>query len=176
MSSASLLDTASQAGANGNLRVVQNAQKAARTEFTSTASKSSPNESLASPCLTAEDMDAAAAIISKWEGYAPTALHDLDEVAARVGVRRVLYKDESSRFGLRSFKALGGAYAVAGVAAAHGPNVLPSLTVTSVTDGTRHLRGRDRQRETERDRERQLARVNILYSPCLECVCVCVYI
>ena len=34
-------------------------------------------------------------------------------MAARAGVDRVLYKDEASRFGLASFKALGGAYAVA---------------------------------------------------------------
>jgi diaminopropionate ammonia-lyase len=51
--------------------------------------------------------------IRLWQGYAPTPLRDLNAVAARAGVRRVLYKDEASRFGLDSFKALGGAYAVA---------------------------------------------------------------
>lgn len=51
--------------------------------------------------------------IRLWQGYAPTPLRDLNVVAARAGVRRVLYKDEASRFGLDSFKALGGAYAVA---------------------------------------------------------------
>ncbi len=48
-----------------------------------------------------------------WQGYAPTPLRDLKPLAASVGVRRVLYKDEASRFGLGSFKALGGSYAVA---------------------------------------------------------------
>ena len=40
-------------------------------------------------------------------------LHRLDGLAARCNVGRVHYKDESSRFGLKSFKALGGSYAVA---------------------------------------------------------------
>ena len=51
--------------------------------------------------------------ISQWQGYAPTPLRDLTGMGTRAGVRRVLYKDEASRFGLGSFKALGGAYAVA---------------------------------------------------------------
>lgn len=51
--------------------------------------------------------------IRQWQGYAPTPLLDLSGLATRVGVHRVLYKDEALRFGLGSFKALGGAYAVA---------------------------------------------------------------
>jgi diaminopropionate ammonia-lyase len=54
----------------------------------------------------------ARAEITKWPGYAPTPLHELPDAAATAGVARVLWKDESARFGLRSFKALGGAYAV----------------------------------------------------------------
>ena len=50
--------------------------------------------------------------IATWRGYAPTRLVNLDEFAADFGVAAVYYKDESSRFGLGSFKALGGAYAV----------------------------------------------------------------
>jgi len=50
--------------------------------------------------------------ITSWPGYAPTPLVPLPGVAARAGVGTVLYKDESHRFGLGSFKALGGAYAV----------------------------------------------------------------
>jgi diaminopropionate ammonia-lyase len=50
--------------------------------------------------------------IAQWPGYAPTPLLDLPGMAARAGVHRVLYKDEATRFGLGSFKALGGAYAV----------------------------------------------------------------
>jgi diaminopropionate ammonia-lyase len=50
----------------------------------------------------------ARAEITSWPGYAPTPLHRL----AMPGVAGVWWKDESQRFGLRSFKALGGAYAV----------------------------------------------------------------
>lgn len=50
----------------------------------------------------------ARAEIASWPGYAPTPLHRLDFP----GPASVHYKDEGSRFGLGSFKALGGAYAV----------------------------------------------------------------
>lgn len=63
--------------------------------------------------LDAGDFDTAYQTISRWPGYAPTPLCDLPGIAAAAGVERVLYKDESQRFGLGSFKALGGAYAVA---------------------------------------------------------------
>ncbi len=56
---------------------------------------------------------AAFAAISACPLYAPTPLHRLDRVAASSQVGKVWYKDEASRFGLGSFKALGGAYAVA---------------------------------------------------------------
>ena len=46
----------------------------------------------------------ARAEITAWPGYAPTPLHRI--------APGVWWKDESARFGLRSFKALGGAYAV----------------------------------------------------------------
>ncbi|PZW43557.1 diaminopropionate ammonia-lyase [Humitalea rosea] len=57
----------------------------------------------------------AKAEITSWPGYAPTPLLPLPEVAAEAGVAEVWYKDEGGRFGLGSFKALGGAYAVAQV-------------------------------------------------------------
>ena len=50
--------------------------------------------------------------ISSWSGYQPTPLARLDDMAARFGVGALYYKDESARFGLGSFKALGGAFAV----------------------------------------------------------------
>ena len=50
--------------------------------------------------------------ISGWPGYAATPLLDLDDLAQQAGVARIWYKDESQRFVLKSFKALGGAYAV----------------------------------------------------------------
>jgi diaminopropionate ammonia-lyase len=62
--------------------------------------------------LTLEGAALARSTISGWPGYAPTPLLDLPDVAREVGVSSVHYKDESARFGLMSFKALGGAYAV----------------------------------------------------------------
>ncbi len=87
--------------------------------------------------LDAAVMDAAQAVISGWPGYAPTPLHDLPEIAGHLGVARVVYKDESARFGLGSFKALGGAYAVAALARrieAQGGSPA-DLTVATATDG-----------------------------------------
>jgi diaminopropionate ammonia-lyase len=55
--------------------------------------------------------------IASWPGYAPTPLHSLPALARRLGVASVHCKDEGSRFGLGSFKALGGAYAVGRVLA-----------------------------------------------------------
>jgi len=51
--------------------------------------------------------------ICAWPGYAETTMHTLPALAARLGVADLHYKDEATRFGLGSFKALGGAYAVA---------------------------------------------------------------
>ena len=50
--------------------------------------------------------------IKSWKNYQATPLRELDQVADELGVSRIWLKDESSRFGLGSFKALGGAYAV----------------------------------------------------------------
>ncbi len=50
--------------------------------------------------------------ITAWPGYQPTSLRSLNKLATHVNCAEVLYKDESERFGLGSFKALGGAYAV----------------------------------------------------------------
>ena len=57
----------------------------------------------------------ARAEIVSWPGYAPTPLVPLTGIAAELGLNAVMVKDEASRFGLGSFKALGGAYAVLGV-------------------------------------------------------------
>jgi diaminopropionate ammonia-lyase len=83
------------------------------------------------------DFAQAAAAIRSWQGYAPTPLVSLPWAAAATGVAEVLYKDESPRFGLQSFKALGGAYAVGLQAAAwraegKGP---ATLTVCCASDG-----------------------------------------
>lgn len=50
--------------------------------------------------------------ISSWEGYTPTPLLSLPGLARALGVETLWYKDEGSRLGLKSFKALGGTYGV----------------------------------------------------------------
>lgn len=61
--------------------------------------------------LTRDDFAAACAEIMAWDGYAPTPLVSLSGLATQIGVGRIDYKHEGPRFGLRSFKALGGSYA-----------------------------------------------------------------
>ena len=70
--------------------------------------------------------------IESWPGYAPTPLVTLQVMADETGVAAVLLKDESQRFELESFKALGGAYAVERLARERGT---AGLTVTCATDG-----------------------------------------
>jgi len=68
-----------------------------------------------SKILSKTGFDTALAEISSWPGYAPAPLLRLDGLARTLGLRELWYKDERGRFGLKSFKALGGAYAVANV-------------------------------------------------------------
>lgn len=62
--------------------------------------------------LSLERFRAAKAEIAGWPGYRPTPLIALPGLARRLDLGAILYKDEGKRFGLKSFKALGGAYAV----------------------------------------------------------------
>ena len=92
--------------------------------------------------------------ISSWPGYVETPLLALNGLAREFGVGQVWYKDEGDRFGLGSFKALGGAYAVYRILADRvrqhrGDNLLDGaaladgryrhitgqVTVTTATDG-----------------------------------------
>eukprot|EP00903_Cladosiphon_okamuranus_P001673 g1671.t1 len=61
--------------------------------------------------LTKDAFDRACAEIMAWPGYDRTPLHALGSLAAAIGVGEVFYKHEGARFGLGSFKALGGAFA-----------------------------------------------------------------
>ncbi|WCS25702.1 diaminopropionate ammonia-lyase [Methylobacterium sp. NMS14P] len=103
--------------------------------------------------LSLAELDRAREEISSWPGYHRTELRSLDGLAAAAGVRKTLYKDEGPRFGLGSFKALGGAYAVASLlqsaveaktgkrpttaalAAGDLRSVTSAITVTCATDG-----------------------------------------
>ncbi|MGH1414886.1 MAG: diaminopropionate ammonia-lyase [Pelagimonas sp.] len=61
--------------------------------------------------LSADDFATARAEITAWDGYAPTPLVMLSGLAAQLNVDQIAYKHEGPRFGLGSFKALGGSYA-----------------------------------------------------------------
>ena len=69
-------------------------------------------QSLTDPALPPSLMQRAVSTVSSWPGYEPTPLLSLDPIAKACRVKAVLYKDESGRFGLGSFKALGGAFAI----------------------------------------------------------------
>lgn len=62
--------------------------------------------------LRGETSDEALLEVSSWESYAPTPLRMLDGLAGALGIAGLLYKDEGTRLGLGSFKALGGIYGV----------------------------------------------------------------
>ena len=62
--------------------------------------------------LSKDEIDEAYLSISKWEGYSPTPLIELNKLSKELNVNKIYYKDENKRFNLKSFKALGGAYAV----------------------------------------------------------------
>ena len=59
-----------------------------------------------------EDCAAAYSTICQWPAYQVTPLISMTDIAAAAGVDKIYYKNESSRFGLGSFKALGGSYAI----------------------------------------------------------------
>lgn len=89
--------------------------------------------------------------------YAPTPLHDLRGLAKELGLGRVFVKDESWRFGLNAFKALGASYAMgkylagmigkplaelgsSGLASAQAREITGQITFAAATDGN-HGRG-----------------------------------
>ena len=77
------------------------------------ANRMTPYGARRSEILGADALALAQRELTQWQGYAVTPLHSLPALAQAMGVASVHYKDEGSRFGLGSFKALGGAYAVA---------------------------------------------------------------
>ncbi len=73
-------------------------------------------------------IDKAYNTISNWETYAPTPLLNLNKLSKDLGLKNIFYKDESKRFGLKSFKALGGAYAVEQVSSGNKNVVVATAT------------------------------------------------
>ncbi|WP_350333504.1 diaminopropionate ammonia-lyase [Coralliovum pocilloporae] len=107
----------------------------------------------ASTVLSPTDFSDAVAEIKNWDGYQPTPLWSLKILAGQLNVADLLYKDEGERFGLGSFKALGGAYAaartlqtecskqlgtsvsLADIRAGLHKDLTASITLVSATDG-----------------------------------------
>ncbi len=75
-------------------------------------------------------IDEAYLTISKWDSYSPTPLLLLNKLSKELNLNNIYYKDESKRFGLKSFKALGGAYAVEKVTKGN-----KDITVSTATAG-----------------------------------------
>jgi len=75
-------------------------------------------------------IDEAYLTISKWDSYSPTPLLLLNKLSKELNLNKIYYKDESKRFGLKSFKALGGAYAVEKVTKGN-----KDITVSTATAG-----------------------------------------
>ena len=80
--------------------------------------------------LSEKEIDDAYSSVSKWEGYAPTPLISLNKLSKELNLNNIYYKDESKRFDLKSFKALGGAYAVEKVTQGN-----KNITVATATAG-----------------------------------------
>ena len=68
--------------------------------------------------------------ISSWQNYNVTPLVKLNKLSKKLNFKNIFYKDESKRFHLKSFKALGGAYAVQKIT-----NGNKSITVATATAG-----------------------------------------
>lgn len=93
-------------------------------------------------------------VIRHWPGYSQTTLQSLDTLGKESNLGALWYKDESTRFELRSFKGLGGAYAVyrllarkisestgetdikpEAILAGKYNDIISKITVTCATDG-----------------------------------------
>ena len=67
-------------------------------------------------------------IISNWENYNSTPLLKLNKLSKKLNLKNIFYKDESKRFHLKSFKALGGAYAVEKIIKGNNKKIISTAT------------------------------------------------
>ncbi len=86
------------------------------------------NKSKILKSLSKDEIDEAYLSISKWKGYCPTPLIKLNKLSKELNLDKIFYKDESKRFNLKSFKALGGAYAVEKVSKGNEDIVVATAT------------------------------------------------
>ena len=75
-------------------------------------------------------IDEAVKSVSSWSNYRQTPLIKLNKLNNKLKLKAIYYKDESKRFHLKSFKALGGAFAVNKIA-----NGRKNVTISTATAG-----------------------------------------
>ena len=80
--------------------------------------------------ISIQEIDDAYLTISKWENYRTTPLLLLNKLSKELNLNKIFYKDESKRFDLKSFKALGGAYAVEKITKGN-----KNITISTATAG-----------------------------------------
>ena len=93
--------------------------------------------------LSKKEIDDAYLSIKEWDAYSPTPLINLNKLSQELNLNKIFYKDESKRFDLKSFKALGGAYAVQKISKGNKNIVVSTATAgnhgRSVAWGARRL-------------------------------------
>jgi len=78
--------------------------------------------------LSPNEIDEAYKTIKNWNNYSPTPLISLNKLNEKLNFNKIYYKDESKRFHLKSFKALGGAYAVEKIIKGNDKKVISTAT------------------------------------------------
>ena len=109
------------------MSILSNGHQWKLTEFADNKKYSFDRDQILSS-LSSRDLDDAYNSISKWEGYSPTPLVKLNKLAKELNLKNIFYKDENKRFNLKSFKALGGAYAVEKVTKGDKEKVVATAT------------------------------------------------
>ena len=124
------------------MTILSNGHQWKYTEFTDNKNYSF-NKTQILKSLSIKEIDEAYKSISKWDGYAPTPLISLNKLSKELNLNKIYYKDENKRFDLKSFKALGGAYAVEKVTKGNKDVVVATATAgnhgRSVAWGARRL-------------------------------------
>jgi diaminopropionate ammonia-lyase len=124
------------------MTILSNGHQWKYTEFTDNKNYSFNKKEILNS-LTLEEIDDAYKSISKWKGYSPTPLLSLNKLSKELNLNKIFYKDENKRFDLKSFKALGGAYAVEKVTKGNKDIVVATATAgnhgRSVAWGARRL-------------------------------------
>ena len=112
------------------------------SEFTENTNYSFNKDKILSS-LSSKDIDEAYTSISNWQSYVPTPLIELNKLSKELNLNKIFYKDESKRFDLKSFKALGGAYAVEKITKGNKDVIVATATAgnhgRSVAWGARRL-------------------------------------